>query len=428
MGKSGSRHSSVEQFAATGEIRQIYACDLRLPPDAALVRIERGQAPELRADSRAGYLACPIPGCASPAYSTRGGSRRDHFFHLAIPTGGHGSESWFHYVGKRVIAGWLTERYPEARVVVDAEKVESGQLPDVLATFPDGRRFAFEIQYAALSMEEWAVRSLRYFDQEIVDVWLFGHRRPHFRQERLWPELIALPPLQAAMEQAGRRVHWINPDDQTVASLRQISDDLWRDMFMESCEDQIGPRRRSVAVEPLAGCFINGSEFTTSLDRREAELLATATAERQRRRDREAAAEADRERKRAWRRGREVEEERAYEKTTRPWVLRDLAGAIRAIEVRLPGDPSLWMYPFQWHAVFFRDLVQGHVGQMFSYRDACGPFMNHGRPPILYHAITGFLFHLRHEGYVDFESTDYWIEGDIRVLADADHPPSRWPW
>ncbi len=425
MGRSSSRHSTIEQFAATGETRQIYARDLRPPADAPLIRIELGQAPELRADCRAGHLVCPIPGCASPAYSARGGSRRDHFFHLSIPAGGHGSESWFHYVGKRIIAGWLTERYPEARVVVDAEKVESGQLPDVLAVFPDGRRFAFEIQYAALSMEEWAVRSLRYWDQQIVDVWLFGHRPPHFRSERLFPELIALPPLQAAMERAGRRIYWINPDDQTVASLRLISDELWRDMFMEGCEADIGSRRRSVAVEPLAGCFINESEFTTSLDRREAELLMAATAERQRRRDRQAAEEADRERKRAWRRQREAEEEQVYVQTVRPWVLRDLASAVRAIEVELPGDPSLWMHPFHWHAVFFRDLVQGRIGRTFSYRNACGPFMDHGRPPILYHAITGYLFHLRHEGYVDFEASDYWIEGDIRVLADAVQPPTR---
>jgi hypothetical protein len=67
---------------------------------------------------------------------------------------------------------------------VDHEAVDNGQVPDVLVVFPDGRRFAFEIQYAPLTIDAWRARHAGYRAQDIVDIWLFGHIPPHLRVAR----------------------------------------------------------------------------------------------------------------------------------------------------------------------------------------------------------------------------------------------------
>lgn len=95
VGRTGPRHSDAELFTATGERRQIYARD------------------------RAGFLVCAIPGCDDSRFTTRAGSRRDHFVHRHRGGAVHAPETWFHYTGKRLVGAWAQERYPEARVIID---------------------------------------------------------------------------------------------------------------------------------------------------------------------------------------------------------------------------------------------------------------------------------------------------------------------
>jgi hypothetical protein len=42
---------------------------------------------------------------------------------------------------------------------------------------------------------------------------------------------------------------------------------------------------------------------------------------------------------------------------------------------------------------------------------------------MVFAAISGFLFRLRDCGFVSFDSNGIWIVGDVRVVADANHPP-----
>jgi len=56
-------------------------------------------------------------------------------------------------------------------------------VPDVLVEFPDGRRFAFEIQYAAMTQDEWTWRQTGYLLQGITPIWIFGHLPRYLRRD-----------------------------------------------------------------------------------------------------------------------------------------------------------------------------------------------------------------------------------------------------
>lgn len=154
---------------------QVFARDTATDPDAPLVFLPRGGADALRDRARAGELVCPLAGCPAPLLTVRAGSRvRDHFAHRPDTDPGHGPETVAHHTGKHLIGRALRAAYPDGRVVVDTEEVESGARPDVLLTLPDGRHVAYEIQLATLTPPEWTFRHERYAADGIRDVWLFA--------------------------------------------------------------------------------------------------------------------------------------------------------------------------------------------------------------------------------------------------------------
>jgi hypothetical protein len=433
--EGSSRHSGPEIFAATGERRQLFARDTDLSADAPLVRIERGQASALRIRARSGKLLCPMPACPDPRYTTSGGSRRDHFVHLSIRDGGHSPETWFHYTAKRLIGEWLVRRHPEVRVVVDEEAVESRQIPDVLAEFPDGSRFAFEVQYAALTLEDWVSRHVGYRNQGIFDVWLLGHTSRFFRHARA--EYLAgrvlLGPLAAALWEEGTGPYWINPDEGTIASSR-----WWTDPSHSGRRPgQSAPHDVAVGLDALDDCRLDVDGFRTptdDLERAAWDRLEEKRIERERQareamaRQQLAAEQARQERaaKAAYREAREEKERLAYEAWLQAGAANAILSVLPILETRLPRDQGIWRYHADWHCRLFLDLVQGHVGAEFTYNQACGPWMDYGgsRKPVFI-AVSDFLFHLRSHGFLSFESRGYWIDSDIRVVGDADHaqPP-----
>jgi hypothetical protein len=361
VGATGPRHSATETFTATGERRQIYARDTRLDENAPLFRLERGQAEASRAAAKAGYLVCPIPGCEDIRYTTRAGSRRDHFVHRNRGGAAHAPETWFHYTGKRLVGSWALARHPEARVVVDAEAVSNRQVPDVLVEFPDGRRFAFEIQYAAMTQDEWPWRQAGYLLQGITPVWLFGHTPRYLRRDHYHEDEFVLGPLIRTVIAAGERPFWINPDEQLIGSRRRLSDEDWRGRFEHEMDPEAKPTL-ALALDALADCRIEGVEFLTPLDDVERTLADEAAAARQREIEErlkweaaESAKAEERAKRGAYRERKEAERAVAYDKDTRHWVERDLAGALGVIDIKMPSDSGIWLHPAHWHALFFRD-------------------------------------------------------------------------
>ena len=418
------RHTADEQIAATGDRIQIYARDTRLGDDALLYRLEAGQAAAVRADARAGHLVCPIPGCEDPRYTTRAGSKRDHFAHRRLVGGGHAPETWFHYTGKHIVGEWLRARYPIARVAVDHEPVENRQVPDVLCAFPDGRRFAFEVQYAPLTEEDWSARHEGYVAQGIVDVWLFGHLRRYLRAERYVDQRFTAVPLIAALIKAGVRSYWINPDERTIGTRLDLTDAYRRQGYLEEpFELRMG---MSIAWEDIAACSIEGAEFVTPADRREKASVGWFQAARRRQQDADErhAREAEEAERRYGDRRAYVERKRQsqadeYTRHIRPTVERDLPSVIADIEIELPTDRGVWLHPATWHARLFRERIRGQVGQTFTLWQVAEPFLHSTRNKIdFWEAIEEYLFHLYRRGYVWFDVSADRIES-VEVLADT---------
>jgi hypothetical protein len=399
------------------ERRQLWARDTRLPPSAALFYLERGEAKVVRPECQSGALICPVPDCPSPRYSTRGGSKRDHFFHVSGTSVNHAPESWFHFTAKHLVGDWLRRANPGAEVHVDDQAVDNGQRPDVLATLADGRRFAFEVQYAGITAEAWLARHDGYRGQGITDIWLFGHAGAHFRPARgEWAvDRVLINPAQAAVEGASQLLHWINPDERTIASRRTVTDLMWQSPFAQ--------RHGRYAVEPLSSCRLGFDDFMTPTDTHEAELKERRDSEERAERELEERIGLERAAAAAKRRVIEDREEAEYRSQSRPQVVERLGGAMNVIEVHLPADRGVWRHPFQWHAELFELCIEGHVGETFTMARAAGQFRDRSSKNAVFAAVASYLRYLKETRYVDFESEGYWVRDPIRVLADSTRPP-----
>jgi len=157
-------------------------------------------------------LRCPVEDCPTPEFTTvsrasTGG--RDGFRHLH-GNFQHAPESLFHLEAKGQIARYLQEIAPTAHVEMEqASNRERERIADIMVTFADGSRMAIEIQYSALTAEDWQARHDSYRRQGIVDVWLFGHTGAQLRVG-LNSE-VSLTPAQRSVLSSGDVPLWFNP-------------------------------------------------------------------------------------------------------------------------------------------------------------------------------------------------------------------------
>jgi Competence protein CoiA-like family len=410
------------------EVRQLFARDRRLADEAPLVFIEIGAAGQLRAECAAGHLVCPVPDCPDPRLITRGGSRRDHFAHRHLAdASSHAPERWYHVCAKHLIGDWARRSYPEARVQVDHEAVDNGQIPDVLVVFPDGRRFAFEVQYAPLTIDAWRARHAGYRAQGIVDIWLFGHIPPHLRAAHGHPgqsNRFVFSHLLEAVELAGCVVRWIDPDARAIRTpLHAVG---WRRLRSGSGAWLLV----EAPPEPLEACSLDMDGLRTPADAAQVAVRAEHLAELGREvahrvvraeqvdeHRRAAAAYAQRRRsalEAAWEAYRRA---RFRDPNDVPVIIASLGAEDEGIENYLPAH---------WHALLFEQVIQGRIGTSFTYARAVAPFLSEprARPRAVYRALSAYLERLRQAGYVDYRTDAAgYIGGRIQVLADSRHPP-----
>jgi hypothetical protein len=411
-----ARHDPRAFAFSGGELAQVYARDLRESAEAPLVYLAPGEADRVREDCRAGHLICPVPGCDAPAFWASGGSsrRRHHFRHRHVPVGAHAPESYFHLVGKHAVAAWLRRSHPEAAVEVEAETSDRSRRADVLAVFPDERRFAFEIQYAPITAGEWAARHESYRAQGIQDIWLFGHTPSYLRIPRQeWLEgRVQLNETLLAVRAAGYRVRFLNPDELTIASQLIELDESWH-----------AERHPLVQVDSLASCRIESARLITPTDATE---IAVFRARRERER-READAKRRREAERgSWRRRGEAERAQAWRRFEPEFLARvGLAATPAIVATEQKGDRGIFMHPAHWHALVWLEL-HGRRGETISFNTIARGFA--ARQPrhteYVWKTLAAYLFRLRRAGYL-YVNNDWSFIYDCVPLAELAGPPSE---
>lgn len=198
-----------------GETRMVFARDTA---SGAVIYMVQGAAEIYRKAASAGHLICIVPGCENPRLKTvNRGERRHGFSHLA--GGGHAPMRVAHLQSQLLIARWLNQICPEGGVALEEATEDGSRRADVMLTRPDGERFAFEVQYSALSPQKWLERHASYRDNGIIDIWLWGHLKPHLNPDRSTPGNVLLNPTHAAVAAAGLPLLWIHPEFAQVATV-----------------------------------------------------------------------------------------------------------------------------------------------------------------------------------------------------------------
>jgi hypothetical protein len=181
--------------------------------DGDLSFLEQGTANHRRVETRP-RLRCPDPGCPSPEVTTVSrmpGGARDGFRHLVAPTGGHDAESMFHRQAKALVQRWASGVDGVAAAETEVRLHSGERVADVLLTLRGGARLAVEIQYCALSVDDWLNRTASYRRLGIPVAWLWGHFGAQSPLRERWR---ALAQRQA---QATEPVLWVNPSEEQIA-------------------------------------------------------------------------------------------------------------------------------------------------------------------------------------------------------------------
>lgn len=147
-------------------------------PDGHPVIAEESSLEQLQCWSRERTLFCP--NCRGVVH-VRGGPEKRTQLHFAHQKGecawSTESESVRHASGKRVLAAWIREQFPEATVTLEERLPEPNRIADIFVKHADGRSWAIEFQCAPLDIEEWRHRHDAYAHAGIHDIWIIGNNR-----------------------------------------------------------------------------------------------------------------------------------------------------------------------------------------------------------------------------------------------------------
>lgn len=405
-----TRRHAREEIASffVGEFRQVWAVDRETGRPHYL---PEGGADEFRTVARERWK-CPFPHCEVPI-TTRGGSRRAHFVHLGQPGHETGGESEAHLAAKAMLADWARTLIPSGGQVWQEEPVRSGPLDvhrvaDVMATWPDGLKMAFEVEYKAFTGAGWVTKQADYDRVGIGSVWLVGHTRVPQRQgfspagRGAW---VHLSPLAQAITGSGRHLFVVNPMTRqvgTVAADLSLSDRPRGDLGLLLVDDI-----DQCTLDPVRG-------LVTPTSARIEEAVDARTAEEARAARRAAAAAAAEERRRAQTAAAIVESE------TR-WLATDLHATFLArwghvpevLTERLPFDDALGAAPVWWHTLVYETFVHGkRPFEDFTVEEVVCWLRRTGLPTSAtdtqaLDAVSDFLDHLRANALLRTVTTPY---------------------
>lgn len=361
-GSIGFSHDGLAHFLS-GEKAQVWA---RHRDTGASFYLPVGEADAVR-DFAKTHLRCPYPGCVAPI-STRGGSKRDHFFHPAGAPHDSAPESEFHLASKAMLADWAAQQIPAGATVRQEETVKDAatflhRIADVMVTGQSGRQVAYEVEYKSFAIEAWRRKQADYDSKRIACLWLIGHTRVRLATRPasllgLGVNAVVVRQLTGEIVEAGKPVLVINPVTREIGTL---TDDPDCTRFYRGYSTQAW-----LSVDALADCEFNARVgiVTPSMQRiaaaEEAVRLATE------RLDKEEGAEKDR--LAATRRS--IDPMQAHDRrNAQQW----LASALHATFIerwgRIPDEfeqdtGTRWgvfaALPY-WHGVIYEELLAGRA-------------------------------------------------------------------
>lgn len=278
------RSVQITDFLAV-ETRQVWA--LRRDTEEP-VYLPVGAAKEMRAEARAA-LMCPFPGCVAEI-STRGGSRRDGFFHLKAPGHDTGFESEAHLAGKAMLAAWGEDRKPDGATVeveasIKTNKNRSLRRPDVLVLGAHGGRVAYEVEYKNFAIDAWRAKQGEYEAEGIACAWLIGHSRLRLAEgygTRPEAPVVTVPALAAAIAADEAPLYVINPTTRQIGTLGAWSgqDTPYRGegtaarLHVDALKDCRFDRRLGLLAPSMVRLLANEARLKEEAARQRAELAA----------------------------------------------------------------------------------------------------------------------------------------------------------
>ena len=191
---------------------------------------------------------------------------------------------------------------PGAIQGVETQRHRRARVADVMGTDPaTGQRFAFEIQYAPLTVTDWDIRTKEYGAAGIPVTWLFGHAGEHFTAYRARGDEDGRPSVDiggcagaSGVEKGRPPALWLNPTAQMVGF--PVAEERGRTVPLRNGKGRL-------VLLPLAEFTLRGGvmwheAFGALLDAEEW-VVAEGRRERHEKRQRELEAEEERQRRAA---------------------------------------------------------------------------------------------------------------------------------
>lgn len=345
-------HEAVAAFLDR-ESRQVWA---RHRITGEPVFIAPGAAAEVRKTARAEWT-CLVPECEE-LISTRGGSKRDHFFHVTAVEHPGGPEGVNHLASKAMLAQWAAREASGGAIVVEEQSIKNIELelnrrPDVLVTWPTGQRLALEVEYKHFPAELWAAKQTDLVREGVTVTWLVGHTRVQLDPK--FASAVRVPALGRTLAAADRHVLVINPVTRQIGTLagdRRFTTRLKWDSTAWLRVDELD----ACVLDPHKGLV------TPTMRRIDAAIKGAARAAAEEAADERAIEEAleeeEHRRRAAWLAS------RARRLVHRVWgnsprLLRDSSGDDWAIEA----------IPVHWHTVLYEALIYNRLGRDFALED-----------------------------------------------------------
>ena len=153
------------------------------------------------------------------------GAGREHFFDPAAGAVHRDADRINHVQGTHLLTAWTRAECPSGTTVEEELGVKAAhdidRRPDVLVTFPDGRRWALEVEYRSLTLVEWLEKDAAYRESGTETIWCWGHTRwlprlPAVTGGGIDPRF-SWRDLTRAVASSGRPVLFVNPGEQMIA-------------------------------------------------------------------------------------------------------------------------------------------------------------------------------------------------------------------